>query len=90
MDENHEFVRYQIEQLRPEIGSFQLIQFQPCDEGDTTCLNTTTGFQMRTLEFKNCTEEVKAELIDYYLSRNKLVGNFAKAAQCIDDDNLFI
>ena len=39
---------------------------------------------------KNCTSEVIDELHEYYIVRNKLIGDFAKFAQCIDDEDLFI
>ena len=39
---------------------------------------------------KNCTSEVIDELHEYFIIRNKLLGNFTKFAQCIDDEDFFI
>ena len=35
-----------LEALRPEIGSYQLIQYYPCNEGDTAC-SEGLGFEER-------------------------------------------
>ena len=63
----------------------------PCDEGNTTCIDSKDGYQERELELKNCSSEVRDELYAYYKGRNKLLGDFALYAMCVDDDeDLFI
>ena len=67
-----------------------LRQYQPCDEGDTACSESYPGWQYRDVALKNCSSEKTDELYEYYSSRNKIQGEFAKHAMCLDDEDLFI
>ena len=63
-------------------------QFEACDEGDNKCKEL--GYQERDVYFENCTEEITGELSTYYITRNTAQGGFAKTAQCVNDDSLYI
>ena len=75
---NDTFLGAEFEYLTPEIGSYSLVHFFPCDAGNTTCLDSKDGYQKRSIKFHNCSSEVSDELHAYYKSRNKLLGDFAR------------
>ena len=75
---NDTFLGAEFEYLTPEIGYYSLVQYFPCDAGNTTCLDSKDGYQKRSIKFHNCSSEVSDELHAYYKSRNKLLGDFAR------------
>ena len=76
-DDNDEFLGVEFEALTPDLGSFIIEQRYPCNEGNTTCTNSPSAFQEKFYEVKNCSNEVRDELYEYYSGRNKLFGGFS-------------
>ena len=74
---NDTYLGIEFEYLTPEIGSYYLSQYFPCDADDTACLDSKDGFQTRWIKFHNCSIEVSDELHAHYKSRNKMFGDFA-------------
>lgn len=85
-DENGNWVSSYYEHLRPEIGAYWVTQYYPCDESDEECKKSSAGRNDRKFEFKNCTEEKRAELNQYWNERNKSWLDLGLTAQCILDD----
>ena len=90
-DENGELISpVTFEALRPDIGSYVLYQFFPCDPNDSKCVKSGLGYEQRDIKFEACSPVKTKELTEYYLSRNKVDGGFAHTAQCIADENLIV
>ena len=51
------------------------------------CKESEDGFEKKVVKFGECSKEVRDEFLDYYQSRNKFLGGFAKFAMCLDEED---
>ena len=60
-------------------------QYHPCESDDSVCKESAIGHETKEVKFGECSKEVRDEFLDYYQSRNKVLGSFAKFAMCLDE-----
>ena len=85
-DEDGRWVSSYYQPLTPDIGAYWITQYYPCDDDDEECKESSAGRNSRRFEFKDCSDEKRAELNAFWNERNKSWLDLGLTAQCILDD----